>query len=169
MEANKPEPRPDPKGDSKLDTIDCRILDVLQRDGRISNVDLAADIQLSAPQCFRRVRALEERGVIQGYRALVRPEALGLTVTAFVSFSVSAPAYERVALLEQQVRDLPEVLELHRVSGNSDYLAKVVAADLRQLGALITERLMKIQGVSDVHSAIAMNSLKSAAALPVPR
>jgi Lrp/AsnC family transcriptional regulator, leucine-responsive regulatory protein len=157
------------KQDAKLDTLDCRILDVLQRDGRISNVDLAAEIQLSAPQCFRRVRALEERGVIQGYRALVKPEAIGLSVTAFVSFSVTASAYDKVARLEQQLRDLPEVLELHRVSGNSDYLAKVVAADLKQLGSLITERLMKIEGLSDVHSAIALNSLKSAAALPVQR
>lgn len=152
---------------SKLDAIDHRILEVLQRDGRVSNVDLAAAIQLSAPQCFRRVRALEERGVIQGYRALVKPEALGLGVTAFVSFSVVASAYDKVGRLEQQIRDLPEVLELHRVSGNSDYLAKVVAADLKQLGTLITERLMQIEGVSDLHSAIALNSLKSAAALPI--
>ncbi|MBN8503139.1 MAG: Lrp/AsnC family transcriptional regulator [Burkholderiales bacterium] len=153
----------------KLDAIDCRILEVLQRDGRISNVDLAAEIQLSAPQCFRRVRALEERGVIQGYRAQVRPEALGLSVTAFVSLSIAASAPPKLALLEQQLRDLPEVLELHRVSGGSDYLAKVVAQDLRALGSLLTERLLQIEGVGDVQSAIALNTLKATAALPVPR
>ena len=151
----------------KLDAVDCKILEVLQRDGRISNVDLATEIGLSAPQCFRRVKALEERGVIQGYRALVRPEALGLEVTAFVSLSIEARAFARLTELERQIRDLPEVLELHRISGQSDYLAKVVARDLRGLGDLLTGRLMQIDGVCDVRSSIALNALKASSALPI--
>ena len=86
---------------SKLDAIDCKILEVLQRDGRISNVDLAAEVHLSAPQCFRRVRALEERGVVRGYRALVSGPSLGLAVTAFVSVNIEGAAFERVRDIER--------------------------------------------------------------------
>jgi Lrp/AsnC family leucine-responsive transcriptional regulator len=152
---------------TKLDAIDCKILEVLQRDGRISNVDLAGEVQLSAPQCFRRVRALEERGVVRGYRALVSPEALGLGVTAFVSLSVDSSAFGRVRQIEQLLRAIPEVLELHMMSGDSDYLLKVVARDLKQLGSLLTDRLMLIEGVGDVRSMVCLEELKAPSGLPV--
>jgi Lrp/AsnC family leucine-responsive transcriptional regulator len=152
---------------SKLDAIDCKILEVLQRDGRISNVDLAAEIQLSAPQCFRRVRALEERGVVRGYRALVSGASLGLPVTAFVSVNIEGAAFERVRDIERQLRDFPEVLEIHTVSGDSDYLLKVVASDLRHLGQLLTDRLMQIKGIADVRSMVCLEEVKPPAALPV--
>jgi len=152
---------------AKLDAIDCKILEVLQRDGRISNVDLAAEVQLSAPQCFRRVRALEERGVVRGYRALVQPAALDLGVTAFVSLNIAGEAFERVRDIEGLLRDLPEVLEIHTVSGDSDYLLKVVARDLRSLSQLLTDRLMQIKGVADVRSMVCLEEVKAPAALPV--
>ncbi|MBH9575631.1 MULTISPECIES: Lrp/AsnC family transcriptional regulator [Inhella] len=152
---------------AKLDAIDCKILEVLQRDGRISNVDLAAEVQLSAPQCFRRVRALEERGVVRGYRALVQPAALDLGVTAFVSVNIAAEAFERVRDIEGLLRDQPEVLEIHTVSGDCDYLLKVVARDLRSLSQLLTDRLMQIKGVADVRSMVCLEEVKAPAALPV--
>jgi Lrp/AsnC family transcriptional regulator, leucine-responsive regulatory protein len=153
----------------KLDPLDCKILEVLQRDGRISNVDLSNEVQLSAPQCFRRVRALEERGVVRGYRALVAPEALGLGVTAFVSLSLSNTPPERVREAQRSLRDLPEVLELHRVSGSCDYLLKVVAKDLPGLGQFLTERLMQTQGVTNVRSMVCLEELKALAQLPIDR
>ncbi len=152
---------------NKLDAIDCKILEVLQRDGRISNVDLAAEVHLSAPQCFRRVRALEERGVVRGYRALVSGPSLGLAVTAFVSVNIEGAAFERVRDIERQLRDFPEVLEIHTVSGDSDYLLKVVASDLRHLGQLLTDRLMQIKGIADVRSMVCLEEVKPPSALPV--
>ena len=152
---------------NKLDAIDCKILEVLQRDGRISNVDLATEVQLSAPQCFRRVRALEERGVVRGYRALIAPEALGLGVTAFVSLNISGDAFPRVRDIEALLRDFPEVLEIHTVSGDCDYLLKVVVRDLKSLSRLLTDRLMQIEGVADVRSMVCMEEVKAPAALPV--
>jgi Lrp/AsnC family transcriptional regulator, leucine-responsive regulatory protein len=152
---------------TKLDAIDCKILEILQRDGRISNVDLAAEIHLSAPQCFRRVRALEERGIVRGYRALVSAEALGLGVTAFVSLSIESGSFDRVRDIERLLRDFPEVLEIHTVSGDSDYLLKVVARDLKHLGQLLTDRLMQIQGVGDVRSMVCLDEVKAPAGLPV--
>ncbi len=152
---------------TKLDAVDCKILEVLQQDGRISNVDLAAAVQLSAPQCFRRVRALEERGVVRGYRALVNPETLGLAVTAFVSLSIESSAFGRVREIEQLLRAMPEVLELHMMSGDADYLLKLVARDLKQLGSLLTDRLMQIEGVADVRSMVSLEELKAPAGLPV--
>lgn len=151
----------------KLDAIDCKILEVLQRDGRISNVDLAAEVHLSAPQCFRRVRSLEERGVVRGYRALVSGPSLGLAVTAFVSVNIEGAAFERVRDIERQLRDFPEVLEIHTVSGDSDYLLKVVASDLRHLGQLLTDRLMQIKGIADVRSMVCLEEVKPPSGLPV--
>lgn len=152
---------------AKLDAIDCKILEVLQQDGRISNVDLATAVQLSAPQCFRRVRALEERGVVRGYRALVSPEALGLGVTAFVSLSIESSAFGRVREIEALLRDIPELLELHMMSGDADYLLKLVARDLKQLGSLLTDRLMQIEGVADVRSMVCLEELKPPSGLPI--
>jgi Lrp/AsnC family leucine-responsive transcriptional regulator len=151
----------------KLDAIDCKILEVLQRDGRISNVDLAAEVHLSAPQCFRRVRSLEERGVVRGYRALVQPAALDLSVTAFVSVNIDGEAFDRVRDIEGLMRDFPEVLEIHTVSGDSDYMLKVVTRDLRSLSHFLTDRLMQVKGVADVRSMVCLEEVKPPSVLPV--
>lgn len=151
----------------QLDAIDSKILEILQRDGRISNVDLAAQIHLSPPQCFRRVRALEERGVLQGYRALVAPESLGLGVTAFVSLNIEAQAFARVRELEALLRDFPQILECHTVSGDCDYLLKVVASDLKALSQFLTDKLMQLEGVADVRSMICLEEIKPPSGLPV--
>ena len=105
-----------------LDAIDRKILENLQVSGRMSNVELAAAIHLSAPQCFRRVRALEERGVIRGYHASVEAASVGLDVTAYVSLNIVGNAFGQVREIEAQLRDFPQVLECHIVSGDCDYL-----------------------------------------------
>ena len=121
-----------------LDALDRKILDVLQNDGRASNVEISAKVHLSAPQCFRRVRSLEERGVIRGYRAQVQPEALGLGVMAYVSLTIDGGQFGRVREIEASIRDFPQILECHTVSGDYDYLLKVVARDLKSLSQFLS-------------------------------
>lgn len=149
---------------TSLDAIDRKILRTLQADGRASNVELAHEVHLSAPQCFRRVRALEERGVIRGYAAQVSPEALGLGVTAFVSLNIDK--FTQVRNIEARIRDYPQILECHTVSGDSDYLLKVVAKDLKSLSQFLTDRLMQITGVANVRSMICLEEVKPTSPLP---
>lgn len=151
---------------AKLDALDSRLLDELQRHGRATHVELSAAVHLSAPQCFRRVKALEERGVIRGYAAQVDREALGLGVMAFVSVDLRAEQFGRVREFEQSIRDFPQILECHTVSGDSDYLLKVVARDLKALSQFLTDRLMQIAGVANVRSMICLEEIKPPAALP---
>jgi len=153
--------------EATLDAIDRKILDALQADGRISNVDLAARVHLSAPQCLRRMRALEERGVIRGYRALAAPERLGLGVVAYVHLNIDADAFGRVREIEQLIRSFPQILECYTVSGDYDYLLKVVARDLKSLSQFLTDRLMQTPGVADVRSMICLEEIKAPAPLPV--
>jgi Lrp/AsnC family leucine-responsive transcriptional regulator len=150
-----------------LDAIDRRILDVLQADGRASNVDLSARVHLSAPQCLRRVRSLEERGVIRGYCAQVARETLGLGVMAYVSLNIDGGQFGKVREIEASIRAFPQILECHTVSGDNDYLLKVVARDLKSLSQFLTDRLMRLPGVDDVRSMICMEEVKAPAALPV--
>jgi len=152
---------------ARLDSIDRKILEAVQADGRISNVDLAARIHLSAPQCFRRVRSLEERGVIRGYRADVAPDAIGFAVTAYVSVSIGGDDFGRVREIEAEIRAFPQILECYSVSGEDDYLLKVVAHDLKSLSNFLTDRLMQVPGIDDVRSMICLEEIKLASPLPV--
>ena len=152
---------------SHLTQTDRKILGVLQRSGRASNVEVAAEVHLSAPQCFRRTRALEERGVIQGYAARVDAQALGLAVTAYVSVRIAGDQFGRVREIEQEIAAHPQILECHAVSGDSDYLLKVVAHDLKSLSQFLTDQLMQIPGVDDVRSLICLEEVKPASPLPV--
>jgi len=132
----------------------------------MSNVELAAAIHLSAPQCFRRVRALEERGVIRGYHASVEAAAVGLDVVAYVSLNIVGNAFGQVREIEAQLRDFPQVLECHIVSGDCDYLLKVVARDLKSLSHFLTDRLMQVPGVANVRSMICLEEIKPTGPLP---
>jgi len=152
---------------ASLDAIDRRILDALQADGRASNVDLSARVHLSAPQCLRRVRSLEERGVIRGYTVRLAPEALGLGVMAYVSLNIDGGQFGKVREIEASIRAFAQILECHTVSGDSDYLLKVVARDLKSLSQFLTDRLMQLPGVDDVRSMICMEEVKAPAPMPV--
>jgi Lrp/AsnC family leucine-responsive transcriptional regulator len=151
----------------RIDAIDRRILRELQADARITNVELASRIHLSAPQCLRRVRALEENGVLRGTRADVDAEALGFGVTAYVSVSIGGNDFGRVRGVEAEMRAFPQILECWAVSGADDYLLKVVAADLKGLSAFLTDKLMQVAGIDDVRSMICLEEIKPASPLPV--
>jgi len=132
----------------------------------MSNVELAAAIQLSAPQCFRRVRSLEERGIIRGYHATIDGASVGLGVTAYVSLSIVGNAVGQAREIEAQIRDFRQILECHIVSGDSDYLLKVVASDLKALSQFLTDRLMQVPGVANVRSMICLEEIKPSSPLP---
>ena len=152
----------------ELDRYDRRILDTLQAEGRISNQELAERIGLSPSPCLRRVRALEESGVIVGYRALLDAKALGLTLLALVHISMDRHTPERFANFEQQVSVLPEVLECLLITGQeADYQLKVIVHDMDAYQALLLNKITRIEGVSGVHSSFVLRRVVDKTALPL--
>ena len=151
-----------------LDRTDRHILDELQRDGRISNQDLAQRVNLSPSPCLRRVRALEESGIIAGYRALLDARKLGLSLMALIHISMDRHTPERFANFEEKVAALPEVLECLLITGQAaDYQLKVVVRDMDAYQALLLNKITRIPGVSGVHSSFVMRQVVNKTALPV--
>jgi Lrp/AsnC family leucine-responsive transcriptional regulator len=152
----------------ELDRYDRQILAVLQEDGRISNQDLADRIGLSPSPCLRRVRALEEAGFLVGYRALVNPKALGLSLTALIHISMDQHTPERFAAFEGAVREIPEVLECLLITGqDADYQLKVVVKDMDAYQDLLLNKVTRIKGVTGVHSSFVLRKVVDRTALPV--
>lgn len=151
----------------KLDRYDRIILKTLQENARASNVELSDKANLSAPQCYRRVRRLEADGIIRGYAAQVDPATIGLGVVAFVNLNIDREQFKNVRSLEKAIRQFPEILECYTISGDFDYLLKVVAADLKSLSAFLTDRLMQVPGVSGVRSMVCLEEIKEASPLPL--
>lgn len=155
-------------GKAKLDNFDRRILDILQREGRISNQELADRIGLSASPCLRRVRSLEEAGVIAGYHATLDPVSLDLSLLALISISMDRHTPERFANFEQRIAELPEVLECLLITGqDADYQLKVIVRDMEAYQRLLLDRITRIEGVSGVHSSFVMRRVIDTTALPV--
>ena len=151
-----------------LDGYDRRILEALQEDGRLSNQDLADRIGLSPSPCLRRVRRLEEAGLIGAYRAVLNASALGLNLMAFIQISMDRHTPERFENFERHVGDYPEVLECHLITGQSaDYLLKVIVADMDGFQALLLNKITRIDGVTGVHSSFVMKSPVSKTSLPL--
>ena len=152
----------------KLDRYDQLILEILQADGRINNQDLADRIGLSPSPCLRRVRALEESGLIVGYRALLDAKKLGLTLTALIYISMDLHTPERFANFEAIVALLPEVLECLLITGqNADYQLKVAVRDMDHYQALLLNKLASITGVTGVHSSFVLRQVLHKTALAV--
>jgi Lrp/AsnC family leucine-responsive transcriptional regulator len=152
----------------ELDRYDRRILEVLQKDGRISNQELAERIGLSPSPCLRRVRALEESGLITGYRAMLDASKLGLSLMALIHISMDRHTPERFANFEAQVAALPAVLECLLVTGqDADYQLKVVVRDMDAFQALLLEKITRIEGVSGVHSSFVLRRVVDKTALPL--
>ncbi|MET3454359.1 Lrp/AsnC family transcriptional regulator [Pseudomonas kilonensis] len=151
----------------KLDAFDRKILVALQRDGRLSNVQLAEEIGLSPSPCLRRVRLLEEAGVIRGYQAVLDRDEVGLGLTIFVGVKVERHNDERAEAFRQAVTALPEVISAFLVSGESDFLLQVVVPDLRAYDRFVTGQLLKLPGISDIRSNFAINTVKTPGALPL--
>ena len=150
-----------------LSRIDQRLLAHLQSDGRATFVELSAAAHLSAPQCLRRVRQLEAAGVIRRYAALADPQKLGLGVTAFVSLSIDREKFAEVRAFEKTICRFPEILECYSISGDFDYMLKVVARDLKDLSQFLTDGLMQIPGVAGVRSMICLEEIKPLSPIPV--
>lgn len=151
-----------------IGAVDLRILKALQENARLSNVELSEKVNLSPSQCYRRLRRLEEAGVVQGYTVRVDPETVGLDVTAFVSVSLGKHGENPAARFAESVRDIPEILECHSVTGEADYLLRVTAPDLKAFSDFLMHRLMSIPGVDSVRSSIALECIKRQTALPLP-
>jgi Lrp/AsnC family transcriptional regulator, leucine-responsive regulatory protein len=150
-----------------MDNYDKSILKHLQDDGRISNLQLAESIHLSPPQTLRRVRTLEEKKIIRGYTAQVSAEAIGLGVTAFVSLSLDREQFRNVREVERNIMAFPDIIECHTISGDFDYLLKVVAPDLKSLSQFLTDSLMQVPGVASLRSMICMEEIKPPSGLPI--
>ncbi|WP_313914422.1 Lrp/AsnC family transcriptional regulator [Tahibacter sp.] len=153
--------------DSELDRIDLRILEVLQRDGRITNAELAETISLSASACLRRVQRLEQTGVISGYAARVEPRAVGLGLQAFVRVQLARHDAQSIEHFIQRVTESGEVVACHALTGDMDYLLHVVVEDLDHFSRFLLDRLLNDSGVADVNSSFVLRTVKQTGALPL--
>lgn len=151
----------------QLDNLDRRILAALQRNARLSNVQLAEEVGLSPSPCLRRVRLLEEAGVIRGYHAELDRSKSGLGLTVFVGVKVERHHDASANAFRAAVIDLPEVISCHVVSGESDFLLQVVLPDLASYEGFLFSTLLKLPGVSDIRSNFAISTVKSQTALPL--
>jgi DNA-binding Lrp family transcriptional regulator len=155
------------KENSPLDEIDRRILTELQRDGRLSNQDLAERIGISASPCWRRVRALEKGGVIKAYAALVDPAALGLNVSVFTQVTLERQEEKALQVFEEAVAAWPEILECYLMTGDADYLLRVVLPDLAAYEQFLMRKLTRIRGIASIKSSFALRSVKYRTDLPI--
>lgn len=151
-----------------LDRIDLRILETLQLDARISNVDLALKVAVSASPCMRRIRALEESGVIAGYHAHLDPAALGYGITAFVEVRISHHSDQTAANFIAAMNAEPLVAGCYMVTGAYDFLLKIVALDLPSYRDFTIAKLLALPDVEDIRSSLVLDVAKETTALPVP-
>jgi DNA-binding Lrp family transcriptional regulator len=151
-----------------FDRIDRQILSLLQDDGRMTNVDLAERVGLTAPPCLRRVRALEEAGAIRGYHAALDPVSLGYGITVFAMVSLRSQAESDLAAFERHVADIPEVRECHMLNGEIDFILKIVAADLKGFQEILTTRLTTASNVASVKTSLTIRTSKALPGIPVP-
>ncbi len=150
-----------------LDPIDRKILGLLQEDGRITMQALAERVGLSLSPCHRRVKLLEERGVISRYVALVDPKALELRVSVFVSIKLARQREEDLRRFEKAISAWREVLECYLMTGNRDYLLRVVVPDLAAYEAFLKTKLTRVDGIASIESSFALSQVKYSSALPV--
>lgn len=150
-----------------MDRTDIRILDILQQDGRISNQALADRVGISTAACWRRVRALEECGVIAGYAAILNRKQVNLELCAFVHVSLSRHVQESTKSFERAILERPEVLECFATTGDADFILRVVTASIESLDTFLEECLFALPQISQVRSHIALRELKFDTALPI--
>ncbi|MFQ3325208.1 MAG: Lrp/AsnC family leucine-responsive transcriptional regulator [Pseudomonadales bacterium] len=152
----------------KLDRTDKRILEAMQQDGRISNLELAEKVGLSPTPCSRRVKRLEESGIIDKHVTLLNQSVLGLKLTAIIGISMDRHTPERFENFENHVNEYPEIIEASVVTGQSyDYLVKAVVPDMEYYEELLLGRLTRIKGVTGVHSSFVLRKVISKTALPL--
>lgn len=150
-----------------LDAIDARILGRLQEDARLSNVELAQAVGLSPSPCLRRVRELERAGVIRRYVTVLDPQRVGLPVSVFVNVTLEKQVERALGVFEAAVRQRPEVVECYLMTGEADYLLRVVVADLTAYERFLMEHLTRVPGVSSIKSSFALKQVQYRTALPL--
>jgi Lrp/AsnC family transcriptional regulator, leucine-responsive regulatory protein len=153
--------------EARLDSIDRMILQQLQREGRLSNLELAQRVHLSPSACLRRVKALEDRGVIAQYVALVNPRAVGRHGVSFTIINLESMNTQQLEAFEQAVRDQPEVLDCYYVAGSNDYLIRFSYSDAEDLERFHSEVLMRLPGVARSNSLLVLRTVKKTTALPL--
>ena len=150
-----------------MDQFDRRILENLQQDGRSTNVELAGQVGLSPSPCLRRVRELEKAGVIRQYVALLEPSAVGIGVSVFAQVSLERQIEALLDAFEEAVRSRPEVVECYLMTGNHDYLLRIVVPDLNAYRSFVLDHLSKAPGVANIRSSFALKQVKYSTALPL--
>jgi DNA-binding Lrp family transcriptional regulator len=150
-----------------LDSIDRRLLAELQDEGRVTNVDLARRVGLTAPPCLRRVRALEEAGVIRGYHADLDASSLGFTITVFAMVSLKSQAEEDLRAFEEHIKGLPEVRECHMLNGEIDFILKIVSKDLQSFQEFLTSKLTPAPNVASVKTSLTIRTAKNEPGVPL--
>ena len=150
-----------------LDAIDLKILTALQEDGRLTATELAERVGLTTSPCLRRLRLLEEAGIIRGYTALVDQVRVGLPISVFVSIKLDRQSEDAMQRFEAAVRRCPEVLECYLMTGPRDYLLRVVAADLADFERFVKGTLTRIDGIANIESSFALGQVKHSNALPI--
>ncbi len=153
----------------KLDDIDRRLLGALQENGRLPVTDLAEKIGLTTSPCLRRLKILEQAGIIRGYAALVDQQQVGLPVSVFVSVKLEMQREEALERFEATIRDCSEVVECYLMTGPRDYLLRVVAQDLSAYERFLKQTLTRVEGVASIESSFALTQVKYSNVLPIAR
>jgi DNA-binding Lrp family transcriptional regulator len=151
-----------------FDAIDLKLLAELQADGRITNVELAQKVGLTAPPCLRRVRTLEQSGAIKSYHAEIDPASLGFTIMVFAMVSLKSQAEDDLRSFEAYVRSLPQVRECHMLNGEIDFILKIVARDLQNFQEFLTSKLTAAANVSSVKTSLTIRTAKDEPGVPIP-
>lgn len=151
----------------KLDRFDAKILDALQRDGRLSVVDLAESIGLSPTPCARRIKALESEGVIEGYAAVLNPGRVGLAVLAIVQVKLTEHTDETVARFEREIQLMDEVTKCFAMTGSYDFILEVYGEDLEALSNVVLKKLIRVPNVRDMQSSVVLATIKRTARIPL--
>ena len=151
-----------------LDLTDWRLLALLQRDARMTNVELAEQVGLSPSPCLNRVRALEEAGFISRYVTLLDPQRVGLKVSVFIQVTLEKQIEPALEVFEKAIRERPEVMECYLMTGEADYLLRVVVPDLQALERFILQFLSRVPGVGNIKSSFSLKQVKYQTALPLP-
>ena len=152
---------------ARLDAIDRKILKELQEDGRITNVELASRVGLTAPPCLRRVRALEESGAIRGYHAELDAATLGFTITVYAMVSLKSQAEDALRAFEDHIATLPAVRECHMLNGEIDFILKIVSKDLQSFQEFLTSHLTPAPNVASVKTSLVIRTSKNEPGVPL--
>lgn len=150
-----------------FDKIDRRLLSELQAEGRVTNVELAKRVGLTAPPCLRRMRALEDAGVIRGYHADIDPAKLGFSITVFAMVSLKSQAEADLRAFEEHMRALPDVRECHMLNGEIDFILKIVSRDLQSFQEFLTSRLTPAPNVASVKTSLTIRTAKQIPGVPL--